>query len=350
MKLIYLSGGMLVGFIVTYCFFGAPKIISDIQSSINTIPDILIAEVEEKAATLFFVGDIMLGRHVESLMESNGMEYPFEEVIPRIQQYDIAVANFEGTVSKKHVRAPSFSFQFSIKPEYLKRIEEVGFDVLGVANNHVFDYGIEALTNTRSLCTEYLLACGGSPVEIDEHATIIKKVGNTKIGFIFVYAVYNQPDKIKLTERLSDISSKTDMQFVYVHWGEEYELTHNQNQENFAQFLIDQGADAVIGHHPHVVQDVALYKNKPIFYSLGNFIFDQYFNTDVQDGLGVAVSISNTDVVYTVVPFSSLDTHSQPHDMISPEKEILISRILQGISKDSHVNTQNGTITIQKME
>ncbi len=78
---------------------------------------------------------------------------------------------------------------------------------------------------------------------------------------------------------------------VNIHWGTEYEHEYNTTQSITAHALSDSGADVIIGHHPHVVQGLEIYKNKLIFYSLGNFIFDQYFSSDTQTGLSLGLSI-----------------------------------------------------------
>jgi poly-gamma-glutamate synthesis protein (capsule biosynthesis protein) len=114
---------------------------------------------------------------------------------------------------------------------------------------------------------------------------------------------------------------------VYVHWGNEYELKHSEQQEALAHYVIDSGIDAVIGHHPHVVQDIEIYNGKPIFYSLGNFIFDQYFSGDVQTGLVVKVYIQKDTITYTLVPISSIGRASQPYIMPIEQKTTFLSML-----------------------
>jgi poly-gamma-glutamate synthesis protein (capsule biosynthesis protein) len=227
----------------------------------------------------------------------------------------------------------------------LKQLQETGFDILSLANNHSNDYGKSALRYTRALCADYMILCAGTSLDFDEYSLLIKKVGGKKVGFVFVYAVYVSPDPIRLAEMLDALTVETDMQIAYIHWGDEYMLSHSASQESLAQMMIDNGVDAVIGHHPHVVQDIALYKNKPIFYSLGNFIFDQYFSTDVQEGLGVTLAITDAESTYSLIPFTSVGTHAQPRVM-EEEKHRLFNRILNDIQSVDGVDIENGSLTI----
>ncbi len=299
-------------------------------------------------ATLFFVGDIMLARAVEMRMEQFGINYPFETLGDTLTVPDITIGNFEGVVSEVHYPTPNFTYQFSVKPEYLAYLKTAGFDVLSLANNHTLDYGTPALLYTRALCLEYGLVCGGEPKGLSEISTKVVKAGEYRVGMLFVHTLYGIPASSTLKSYIEKLSRESDVQVAYVHWGEEYVLTHTLSQELLAESLIDTGIDAVIGHHPHVVQDVALYDNKPIFYSLGNFVFDQFFSNDVQEMMGVEMKITDRETIYTLVPFSSIDTRSQPHHADVEEATVLRERILSALTTDSRVNVSVGAITLQR--
>lgn len=298
--------------------------------------------------TVFFVGDIMLGRAVETKMESYGERYPFEGVLEDVFRPDLTIGNFEGVVTETHVHTPPFTFQFSIKPEYLTLLKTIGFDVLSLANNHSFDYGTSSLAYTRTLCSEVGIACGGSPMNTDDYQILVKNVGTQWAGIIFIHTLYGQPDTETLISKLAELRETTDVQIAYVHWGEEYMLTHNTSQEKLAHVLIDSGVDVVVGHHPHVVQDLELYKGKPIVYSLGNFVFDQYFSDDVQEMIGLHMSITDESIQYTIVPFTSKMTKSQPHHMEDKDATVLLNRILAPIAHHEGVDMTTRTITVPR--
>ncbi|QQR65246.1 CapA family protein [Candidatus Kaiserbacteria bacterium] len=311
----------------------------------DTLP--LFAPVA-RPGTLLFVGDIMLARAVESRMKKSGMRYPFEALESTLSSPDATIGNFEGVVSKVHYPTPNYTFQFSVEPVYLAHLKTVGFDVLSLANNHALDYGKASLTHTRTLCEEYGLICGGDPKGLTEKSIKVVEVGTHHVGILFVHTLFGAPASNTLRASITELNQQSDIQVAYVHWGEEYELIHNDVQEELAKTLIDEGIDVVIGHHPHVVQDVELYKDKPIFYSLGNFVFDQFFSKNVQEMLGVHMKIDKAEITYTLMPFSSVDTESQPHHADEMTASGLRERILSNLGNDSHVDVTFGTITVPR--
>lgn len=344
MRIVFFCSVLAV-FIFIFVILLSPHTIEEDLYMLEAIPqdDRIISH---SLLELFFVGDIMLGRAVESRMEQKGMFYPFKNVQELLIAPDMTIGNFEGIISVEHVQTPSMGFQFSIKREYLTLLKYIGFDVLSLANNHSNDFGVEALTYTRELCRELDISCAGSSTQFDMHNIVIKEFDTKKIGFIFLHTLYQKQDTALLTSVLNELRSKSDLQIAYIHWGEEYVLTHTDMQQQLAEFLIDFGVDAVVGHHPHVVQDIALYKNKPIFYSLGNFIFDQYFSDAVQEGLGVQMKIETEKIIYTLIPFSSKEVRNQPARMQESDSQILFSRILKNIKDMPEADITNGTITL----
>ncbi len=305
-------------------------------------------EAFQKSPRLVFVGDIMLGRFVEKLIADRGITYPFQNMRALISTPDLAIGNFEGVISEEHVPTPSGGFQFSIRNEYLTDILDLGFDILSLANNHSFDFGENALTYTRKICREIGLECKGSPRGIDEFSTSVETVHDTKVGFLFIQTVSTSFSDEILRSAINVLVRQSDVQVAVVHWGDEYVLVHNSFQKVLSEKLIDNGIDAVIAHHPHVVQDVALYKDKPIFYSLGNFIFDQYFSTEVQEGLVVTMEINKGDIVYSLIPVTNRGTQTQPDFMDSDDAYALLQRILADISGDSRVDIDLGTIAVKR--
>lgn len=274
--------------------------------------------------TLLFVGDIMLARAVETRMEALGTAYPFAKVEELLTAPDITIGNFEGIVSEPHVPTRSMEFRFSVRSEYLRAVENAGFDILSLANNHSADFGEDAVRLTKTLCDATDLRCAGTAQQPE---VFIENINGRRIGFLFVHTTWNTQSVEVLRERMRSLAIESDVQVAYIHWGEEYALVHNATQEALAHALIDAGADAVIGHHPHVVQDVGVYNGKPIFYSLGNFVFDQYWNDDVQTGLGVEMTINDDSITYRAIPFFATE-HAQPALMEGERVSQLFQRIM----------------------
>lgn len=262
--------------------------------------------------TAIFTGDIMLGRAVERIMNRTDDSYPFLRIENIISHADVAVGNFEASIPEIHTETPDFGFQLSVRSDYVSAIKKHGFDIVGIANNHAFDFGMSGLTHMRSVLEENELTVFGDPNEVNESSTAVVSLGSSKLGILAVHAVYKDLDIPEIKKQIQNLDAKSNLVLVYIHWGTEYETLHTKEQERMAHALIDAGADGVIGHHPHVVEDIEVYNGKPIFYSLGNLIFDQYFSEEVERGLLVEVSILPDTVVFTPIPVSSIKSRSQP--------------------------------------
>lgn len=251
---------------------------------------------------IYFVGDIMLNRGVESSVNKNfnGDFYELFKNTSVLKEADILFGNLEGPISSVGNNVGS-KYSFRMSPNVLPAIKKVGFNMFSFANNHVGDWNVSAFENTLSLLRENEISFTGAGINKTEarQPTIIKK-NNTSFGFLgfsdvgpkWMEAKENKSgillvDDPDFSSIISQAKEKVDVLIVSIHFGVEYEKVHNKKQEKVARLAIDSGADMIIGHHPHVVQDVEYYKDKPIFYSLGNFIFDQHFSRETMRGLVV---------------------------------------------------------------
>ncbi len=309
----------------------------EVDVSVDTPEEIPSVELNTQ---VLFVGDIMLGRAVETRMDIEGQSYPFLGTRELLSSPDITVGNFEGVVSAVHEKAEPMTFSFSIKESSLAYLGTVGFDILSLANNHSDDYGSSSVAYMRTRCELYTIDCRGSAIGLAEHSILVREVNGKKIGFLFLHTLYRDPDLSVLSTLLNTLNATSDIQIAYVHWGDEYKLRHNDTQESLAHTLIDGGVDVVIGHHPHVVQDIELYEGKPIFYSLGNFIFDQFFDDEVTQMIAVRMDIGTTTITYSPIPLTSKNTRSQPHVMSEVESHDLINRIFTNIPVESKSGNQ----------
>jgi poly-gamma-glutamate synthesis protein (capsule biosynthesis protein) len=267
--------------------------------------------------TLLFAGDVMLGRHVGKLIATHGTSYPFERIAPSIEALapDIFVANLEGPITT--LNAPDmnitperpYSMRFSFDPSVADILKNVGFTHLSVANNHTFDQGGQGARDTLVHLTDAGIAPFGS-----YDGTALGRLATTTINghdlaFIGLDTTVNAHDRNALAHKLGTLDPETFI-VAFLHWGNEYEHMHSPAQESFAHFLIDNGVDLIVGSHPHVVQDVETYNGKQIYYSLGNFVFDQYWNDAVQTGLMVKVTLDGGETVFEDIAVGSV--RSQP--------------------------------------
>jgi len=292
-------------------------------NEVATKEEIVKDENEEPSeVNLLAVGDIMLGRYVETLMNANGDNYPFANIQDLIEDQDIVFANFEGPIVSNHVQTPDFTTSFDFAPRMASVLSNQGFNLVSLANNHTLDKGVENFEQTRiDLIEAGIESIGHSRDESSNYTykTIIK--GQDFLFLAFneaVNPIFNEENAIEAT-RLAAIDEDTFV-VVSMHWGIEYQLQSASFQQELAHQLIEAGADLIIGHHPHVTQEVEVYQDRMIFYSLGNFIFDQYFSSDTQEELGFEMTLSSTgNVKYELIPIQS--KRSQPSKMTEETKQ-----------------------------
>jgi len=268
---------------------------------------------QEKTITMIFVGDIILDRGVEYMIQQhNDWKWPFLKVADELRKADILFGNLESVISDKGTKVGSI-YSLRAEPETIEGLTFAGFDVLSLANNHAFDYTVEALKDTFvRLKIAGIDFIGADLNENGAFSPIIKQIKETKIAFLAYTnlgpygwrAGSNNPgiawidtsDFEEIEENIINTKQDSDILIVSLHAGTEYETQPNQFQQDFSKMAIEAGADLVIGHHPHVVQPHEKYKNGWIFYSLGNFVFDQAFSEETMEGQIVKVVIENKKI------------------------------------------------------
>jgi gamma-polyglutamate biosynthesis protein CapA len=300
-----------------------------------------VAEPFFATTTLLMVGDVMLGRNVENLMLEHGMEYPFAQIGDFLNTADAVVANLEGPVITNHKKTPSGSFSFNFLPDIVPVLKKYNVELVTLANNHTFDYGAQGFDETADYLDNAGVEAFGHPTKVTE--ALYKNIGSTTFAFLGFNAI-RALDIAQATSAIAIARTHADFVIVNVHWGEEYSPSSNSFQRKTGRAFIDSGADTVVGHHPHVVQEIEMYKDRPIFYSLGNFIFDQYFSKEVQEGLAVQLEVGKTELTYSLIPIENL-TRSQPSVAIATSSAERISTL---ISKSRGVTV--GTFTLLRQE
>jgi len=283
---------------------------------------------------LAFVGDMMLTRGVQSSVNKNlGGDYNrLFENLEELKDADILFANLEGDVSDKGKNVGS-KYSFRMDPQILPVLKEASFDIVSFANNHIGDWSTVAFKDTLTRLDEVGILKVGAGFNKQEviKPSIIEK-NNIKFGFIGMSDVgpvwmkatetnpgillANDPD---LENIIKNAKEKCDVLIVSIHWGEEYKTIHNKRQEELAYKIIDNGADIVIGHHPHVIQDIEEYRGKIIVYSLGNFIFDQYFSKETMEGMLFSVTYEGKDLINTKTKIITLSKQFQPEGIFDIE-------------------------------
>lgn len=266
--------------------------------------------------TLVFAGDIYLSDYVLAAYQQSGIQGVLsKELKKELKQADLAIANHEFAFSTRGTQATDKQFTFRVDPSYVQILSKAGIDLVTLANNHVLDYGTDALTDTFHTLDEAGIAYAGAGNSLKRAAKLIRKKANGHtFGFLAASRVFPtvswnvenaQPgvfsayDPSRLLDAVENARTACDFLCVYVHWGIERNTTPEEYQRSLAHALIDAGADAVIGAHPHVLQGVEFYKGKPVFYSLGNFIF--YQNID-QTAVAKLTLTADLDTQWQMLP------------------------------------------------
>lgn len=330
--------GFLAGFLIVNQYTKGQS--NQMAAVINTIS--YEQKAPEKETTLYFLGDMMLDRSVrKSVLNNFTNDYDrLFENIGEIKNADILFANLEGPISDKGNNVGS-KYSFRMDPKAIKSIENAGFDILSFSNNHVGDWNVNAFLDTISRfenSTIKLVGAGLNKNKIKE-PVIIEKNG-IKFGYIAFSDV--GPDWLKATDNKPGIliakdeqfesiikkaKEKVDILIISFHWGEEYKKIHNVRQEILAHLSIDSGADIIIGHHPHVIEDIENYKGKPIAYSLGNFIFDQYFSEDTMEGMLLKIVFKGKEINKIENKLITLNKKYQPEGIFKDRDEAKSKRV-----------------------
>lgn len=298
----------------------------------------------EPSVRLMAVGDIMLSRAVDAKMLINGTDYPFEKTKQFLNSGDIVFGNLESPIFPGEIM-PSSSTVFWARPGIEKKLKESGFDVLSLANNHMGNQGSYGVNYTvHSLTKEGILTVGGGRDSDKAKAPAIIEKNGIRLAFLaytdgsiipdsYEASPYNPGvvylETAKLSEDIKKAKEVADFVIVSMHTGTEYVYRPNKEQIDFARSAIDNGAELVIGQHPHSIQDVEEYKGKYIFYSLGNFIFDQMWSTQTREGMIAEINFSKQGVVsYNLIPVR-IDDFAQPNSVDAKESEKILSNIVR---------------------
>jgi poly-gamma-glutamate capsule biosynthesis protein CapA/YwtB (metallophosphatase superfamily) len=260
---------------------------------------------EDKTVTLNAVGDVMLGRSVMSKSVSAGdFRYPFLKTAERVQNADITVANLENPIIENCPKHDS-GFKFCAVPEMLEGLTFAGIDIVSLANNHTLNYGREGFEETKKHLTERGIGyVGDGNLEV-------RNINGTSYGFLGFNLVDRGINNSEL-DLIKESANSSDVLAVMVHWGQEYKSEANSFQVDSAQKIVDAGADLIIGAHPHWAQNVEHIESKPVYYSLGNFVFDQMWSEETKKGIMVGITFDGTEIISETTYQIYMSSFAQP--------------------------------------
>ena len=284
--------------------------------------------------TLFFTGDVMLGRGVDRILA--GGQNVFINVDPLFLNADAVVVNLEDPLTNSSINYKK-TVPLKANPIYAPLLKKNNIVVACLANNHIMDYGNSGLTDTINALKSNGINYTGAGDNLDQATEpVYLNIKGRKIAILnfldnstfteflpseMPSATINSPgyapaDWNIIKQRIDESKQNSNITIVIFHYGNEYSTTPNPSQIELSHECIDEGADMVIGSHPHVIQKIESYKGKPIFYSLGNFVFDQT-NPATHSSLMVEMDLSGNNANIIVHPITLVNSIPRPMDNIT---------------------------------
>jgi poly-gamma-glutamate synthesis protein (capsule biosynthesis protein) len=263
----------------------------------------LIGLAPKPEAKILFVGDMLFDRYIRQVAEQKGGDYIFSCIDELLQSADMVVGNLEGpitpypSVSLGSTPGSPENFIFTFPPETAALLAAHNIRVVNIGNNHTLNFGRAGLEQTKNYLQEAGVAFFGN-----------EEVYRTEVrGVPVAFVNYNEFGEVSAekVEQMIEREAQDRTVILYAHWGQEYQPASTRIKQ-LAHSFVDAGASAVFGSHPHIVAEHEVYKERDIYYSLGNFFFDQYWNAEVSRGLAVLLSVRQDGATVTEYPVELL--------------------------------------------
>lgn len=285
----------VVGFILSTSFslFHFPHAVSQAHALVAPI-------IRKPEITVLFGGDMMFDRSIRIATEEKGGDFLFSCIDPTLEGADLVVANLEGPITENlsqsvgsAIGAPdNFTFTFPLSTAKLLYSHHIR--IVNIGNNHILNFGNDGVRSTMSTLAEAGVGYFGDPLSSSSAAGSFNHV---RLAFINYNEFVHRGEASTTIAHIQEARVAGQLPVVYTHWGIEYATTSPERIHTLAHQFVDAGAAIVIGSHPHVVEEHEVYKGVDIYYSLGNFIFDQYWNDDVRHGLLVQATFTASGVM-----------------------------------------------------
>jgi poly-gamma-glutamate synthesis protein (capsule biosynthesis protein) len=294
----------------------------------------------ERKRTILATGDIIPARVVNiQATKFNNFLWPFEKTATVARDADITFIDLE-TPLIKDCPLINDGFKFCGSDKHMAGLLSAGVDVATLANNHIGNYGNEAIAETAALLnTNGILTTGQhGPVYKDIRGVTFAFLGYNDIGF--TPETISDANESEIKNDIAEAKKNADVVIVQYHWGEEYRSQPDERQKYLGHFTIDSGADLVIGNHPHWIQPVELYKGKLITYAHGNFVFDQEWSLKTKQGvLGRYTFYDDKLADVEFIPIQ-IEDYGQPYILKGDKKQ----EILGEMKKESLILSANDNI------
>lgn len=299
-----------------------------------------------KTTTFLFGGDLMFDRNVYHKFKDTGSIHAFDKLGNRVfWGNDISIANLEGPISDKPINDDytSGSMVFNFPSDSIEALKYLGLNSVSLANNHSLNAGNSGLKFTQEILQKNSITTIGEQIKFSENS--VHDFNSGVPTSIITVNMLENPDLTPIDDAIKSLKVRNNFVIVFPHWGAEYQTTHGSSQETIAKRWIDAGADMVIGSHPHVVQDCQIYKGKFVAYSMGNFLFDQYFSTETQRGLFIGGMITKDKTTISLFPIKN--DGSQPQLLKGSERQTYLDRCIASINDTLFNKVRDDTIEIK---
>ncbi|MCX6727041.1 MAG: CapA family protein, partial [Candidatus Shapirobacteria bacterium] len=285
----------LISFVIS--LFSVTGLVSPLSHVITPV----IIPTPTQIVTVGLVGDLGLGRHITSTARSkNDFSWSFQKISPWLLQNDFTLANLESPVIADCPPGYTGTFIFCGDTRFIPQLSPF---ILNLNNNHILNYGQSGLAQTQ----KYL------PENSFYNNFLVKKVNGISFGFLgFDFITNPKLDKTEVINKIKTYAPQVDWLIVSVHWGNEYLPNPELWRIDLAHQMVDAGADIIHGQHPHVYQPLEIYKDKYIFYSLGNFIFDQSWSYATSHSQIVRLILSKDKILSEELFPIEIKFNSQP--------------------------------------
>ena len=314
---------------------------------------------QSSTITVSAVGDMIFDRDVKELITETNGEEPLSQVAARLAAADITVGNLESPLSDGGNRDKAKTIAFRGDPRGVAGLARAGFDFLSLANNHILDYGADALDDTVRLLDEHGIGyAGAGPDRSAAWAPAVAQRKGATVAFLsfshILPAGFVATDSRAglarglnnmgtVEEAIRSVKSEYDYVIVSFHWGAEYEDDCSGDQVEDAHRAIDAGADMVMGHHPHVIQAVEYYNGRLIAYSLGDFVFDHY-SRKTGEAFILEASLGPAGVSDVVITPVYLNGNGKPEYVHGEEATTILERLRDISAKRKTTVTIGGDV------
>ncbi len=281
------------------------------------------APVQDATVTVLATGDLMFDRAVRGYTAKNGSDYPFALLRGAEDRFfrgvDVITGNLEGAIAAR--RAPEKENDFAFDSSIANLLHRLHFTVVNQANNHALDQNRLGVTETQRALAAAGIGSVGDQV-LDNLPPWTTVVRGRKIAMLGYNMTDNPVDRAQAEAAVRAAAQANDIVLVQMHWGAEYHPQPIDAQREFGRQLIEWGATAVIGTHPHVIEGMEVWKGHPIFWSLGNTVFDQDWSTETQQGMLIGLAIHEKSITAYLLPIHV--EKGQPRLVVGNEDERIL--------------------------